>query len=552
MFKRAKQRLKQFITCTDGNVGIIFGAAAIPMLVGAGSAIDYARYTDIRAQAQVALDSAILAATASLKDDTDVTDADINAAKAIGKKQFTATLGTQKAATVNEPTFVKNATGDGLEATVTGSVDNQLLTFAGITDLAFSLESEAVFGQTAYIGSDVEVALMLDVTGSMCGSSSSPCTSASKITALKDAAKDLIDTVVWDDQSENTAKVSIVPFSSRVRLAADGQAGALFTAATGMPATWAGYIGYTDILKTSGQSYNSQAKCQLLTNWVWKNSKCYQRTGNYVTGYKAKPCVTERYNTSTGAYGFTEATPANGTWSNGNDGTRRPTAWDSNGLTFSPNGSTQFTYMSSMPATYSTSGACDANAYWDSSDNSGKINNKNVVVPLSDDTAMLKSKIDNLVAEGGTAGSLGTAWAWYTISPVWSSIWGSDSAPQAYSELTTTTNDKPNLYKIAILMTDGEYNTLLGGNEVNGSSVSVTSVENNAKSICTNMKAQGIEVYTIGFELDSTSGKAMLKNCATDDDHFYDASDPAKLQAAFDEIAKRILTQAGKDLRLAR
>jgi hypothetical protein len=51
---------------------------------------------------------------------------------------------------------------------------------------------------------------MLDVTGSMC----SPCT---KIQAVQSAAKDLIDIVVWQDQSQYYSRVALAPFAERRR-----------------------------------------------------------------------------------------------------------------------------------------------------------------------------------------------------------------------------------------------------------------------------------------------------------------------------------------------
>src|SRR5204863_6174867 len=60
-------------------------------------------------------------------------------------------------------------------------------------------------------GSNVEISLMLDVTGSMC----SPC---SKIDAVKSAAKDLIDIVVWDDQSTYYSRVALAPFAEAVNV----------------------------------------------------------------------------------------------------------------------------------------------------------------------------------------------------------------------------------------------------------------------------------------------------------------------------------------------
>ena len=55
-------------------------------------------------------------------------------------------------------------------------------------------------------GTNVETSLMLDVTGSMC----QPCT---KIDAVKSAAKDLIDIVVWADQSKYYSRVALAPFA---------------------------------------------------------------------------------------------------------------------------------------------------------------------------------------------------------------------------------------------------------------------------------------------------------------------------------------------------
>ena len=59
--------------------------------------------------------------------------------------------------------------------------------------------------------------------------------------------------------------------------------------------------------------------------------------------------------------------------------------------------------------------------------------------------------------------------------------------------------------KIAILMTDGEYNTQYDVNGINtdrtpgaGAAANGTSATQ-AKALCTGMKAKGIEVYTVGF-----------------------------------------------------
>ena len=91
------------------------------------------------------------------------------------------------------------------------------------------------------------------------------------------------------------------------------------------------------------------------------------------------------------------------------------------------------------------------------------------VMPLTNSKANLLAKIAGLVPRGATAGHIGTAWSYYMLSPNWASVLPSGSQPAAYGT--------PKLKKIAILMTDGEYNSthdingITGGN-ANGNSSS--------------------------------------------------------------------------------
>jgi hypothetical protein len=49
-----------------------------------------------------------------------------------------------------------------------------------------------------------------------------------------------------------------------------------------------------------------------------------------------------------------------------------------------------------------------------------------------------------------------------------------------------------------------------------------------------------IEVYTVGFKLTTKASKAMLKNCASSDKHYYETSSGDGLKAAFRDIALKI------------
>ena len=77
-------------------------------------------------------------------------------------------------------------------------------------------------------------------------------------------------------------------------------------------------------------------------------------------------------------------------------------------------------------------------------------------------------------------------------------------------------------------MTDGSYNTIGGVNWGDNSNEAVKASKLSV-DICANMKAKGIVVYTVGFDLDHAPAKqraiATLSQCASDASKFYRAED---------------------------
>ncbi len=51
------------------------------------------------------------------------------------------------------------------------------------------------------------------------------------------------------------------------------------------------------------------------------------------------------------------------------------------------------------------------------------------IIPLNGNKSTLNAHIDSLGATGMTAGHIGTAWAWYLLSPKWTSVWPNDFIP---------------------------------------------------------------------------------------------------------------------------
>jgi Flp pilus assembly protein TadG len=438
---------RRFSSDARGDVAILFGLMALALFMMIGLAVDYGRYVNARSQTIAATDAAVLAGARALQTNGGDQASALKVAEAYyaqaTKNRITLSNDTVDFAVADNSTAVV-ATGNAMLAT-------PFMGLAGIKSLPVlhrdgSDYSKAVLAVGGNAELNLEISMMLDVSGSM--------GEGSKLQDMKDAANDLVDIVVWEDQSEYSSRVAIVPFSSDVYPTAD-----LFLAATGVSNT----------TKTSAVE-----------------------TDNF-----GSACVAERPGQD-----YSDTAPG-------------------------PNHYVlrEYTQVRRPKKNTKYIGPCG-------------IDESGMLVPMTNDKSVLHNKIDNLKDGGNTAGHVGTAWTYYMLSPKWASVLPTGSKPVAYG----TANTK----KIAILMTDGEYNqehdskgvaTSSSKNSVNG-----TDSPSQAKKLCTDMKTNGIEVYTVGFMLDNQTAINTLSNCASDAAHFYNSTTGDALKAAFRDIALKIST----------
>lgn len=159
------------------------------------------------------------------------------------------------------------------------------------------------------------------------------------------------------------------------------------------------------------------------------------------------------------------------------------------------------------------------------------------ISPLSgrSQSAAIKSVINQFTPGGSTAGHLGMAWAWYMLSPSWANVFTGSAAPNPYSS-------SGDVIKVAVIMTDGLFNTsyLTGPSPNTAQAVDESYAQFNA--LCTNMKARGIRVYTVGLGLNDARATSELQGCASDTASFFAASTGAELTAAFQSIVDRLNT----------
>ena len=508
-----------------GATTLVFALSLFLLMFCTGMAVDMARWMHARRVTAAAVDAGVLAGTRALQTAPDSPTAAVQMARNVYQTNVASRVKLQS----DTISFSVSNDNKSMSAGGSASLATTLLASVGLRQLEvanFAGADQAVgtIASGGSGGSHLEIAVMLDVTGSMCDNGEGPCTTGTKLSGLKLAAKDLINIVVADDQSRYTSRVALVPFSTRVRVGPDGGGGAMMTALTGMPSTWSGW--QWECTQSNGGGGGSEGD----GDWACPPDNWEPQ---YASNLKIMPCVTDRFYNTGWRFEATDAAPGPNFWLNGHDGNRKPVGLDSSNAAV-PNNPDDGRGTDSGHAAWHWN-----YDYWGGC---ADVAQANEILPLTSNKADLRQRIEDLEAYGSTAGALGTAWAWYMLSPNWASIFQGTSTPGAYADLANIqANGAPLRRKVAVLMTDGGYNTYRSSKGQNQQTVSDYALE-----LCTNMKAQGIEVYTVGFALNEltaterTIATNTLRACGTDVRHFYETLTVPQLQAAFRDIATQL------------
>jgi Flp pilus assembly protein TadG len=181
-----------------GTTAVIFALSIVPMLLGAGIAVDYLRYASAKTDLQAALDAGALAAAAAtnLTDSERVTTAD---------KTFAMNI---QSAAIADADVDRNfkIVGDTVEASASMNLPVALMQLAGFSKMSVDVESEIdIPGKLK-----AEIALVLDYSGSM----KDVLGGQVKYVAMKNAAKSLVNDLA--DANPKNIKVGLVPFSHHV------------------------------------------------------------------------------------------------------------------------------------------------------------------------------------------------------------------------------------------------------------------------------------------------------------------------------------------------
>lgn len=654
IFKRASRSLtltiKGFAGNREGNVVFLFAFMSTVLFLFAGGAVDFSRWNAVRADMIESMDAAGLAmAQMDAMNGPEIKDLSPEERtlylKEEGRKFFNenfkhASLVEDLAVDFEISTSRITPKATGKMKTLFLGIGQRLLggeSSGSLSYLNLSSETEIVRRDDG----NIEVAMVLDITGSMSGS---------RITDLQTAAKDMVDIVVRDDQSEWYSKMALVPYSMGVNAGSYASqvrgsvpSGIAITNVQGKIGTpkgisnvykenpariktseshgfsngdtvWIAGVNSDDYgYKDMDNNINNEAytiiyvdsdefKLSGVDGTEWTDT--YQSSSNdFATKCVAANCEilvtapshgfsTNDYVHIDGVIGFTRIDGDNSkpqinnsvTNSGYGDDYWRITKVDNSNFTLQNSFGLDYNDYTSGGWAYCTAQGCEyyrfqnedynyramrvtscvservgSNQYTDAAPStthvgrvykgSGNTCPAEAIMPLSIDKTALKASIDNYVAAGSTAGQIGVAWGWYMLSPNFSYLFPEASQPAPYDDEETT--------KVAVIMTDGEFNTpycngVIAADATSGSGGSSDHINCNAtngdpyeqaEDMCDAMKAEpnNIVVYTIGFDIsDSQDVTDLLTNCASGPDYVYFAATGDELKDIYRNIGSEI------------
>ena len=473
---------KKLLSNESGNVAIVTGMAAIPLLLIMGSAVDFERASNLHTELQSSVDSAALfAATLQETNSTILTQK--------SKLYFEANFKADGATEL--PSFTVTNDGDSVIATASVPSHNAFMALAGLPTTTVGARSVVKKS-----GINLEVSLVLDNTGSMNWINSK--TGNSSIADLKTAATSFIDKVMPTVQGDYYTKISAIPYNVGVNI------GSSAGADTARGTTLAGTS-----LSPGSQNF------KFVSNQTGTNKSCindyglnYGTSGGYCYNTAAiTNCVTERVGTNA----YTDAGPAIAPL-----GRMYAITGQANSCTVTPyrplstsKTDLKATIAAMVAQNYTVGQVGIAWGWYTLSPNFGMFSGSSVPTSYANLASATPPPPNNLKTKKVmilmTDGEYNSAYA--------------DGVLSGYSSYVSY----------------GYMYNYINKNPDNGDPFV------QSKAMCSAIKGSGVELYVITFQLDKTQAKRvdLVNSCATDAKHILDA-DNTSLDAAFGLIANQL------------
>jgi Flp pilus assembly protein TadG len=192
--------LSRFRKDRSGNVAMLFGFAAVPLIALAAGVVDYGRATSLRTTLNAAVDAAALMVA---REATKLTDAQL---RTRAEALIRANLAGGSSATLDGYSVTIDRSARTVNVTANSTIETSVARVIGFDSIPVASTAQAAWGTNT-----IELALVLDNTGSMAASN--------KMTELKKASLNLLKILKDAATTTDQIRVSIVPFATQVRLA---------------------------------------------------------------------------------------------------------------------------------------------------------------------------------------------------------------------------------------------------------------------------------------------------------------------------------------------
>lgn len=540
---------RSFAADDGGNVLMTLALAALPMLACVSAAVDYASITNDITKFKAASDSALLAVVGSsrakLTGLTDTQKAARLAELQAYARTYLAQNFKQRDGAAPIPTPVLTIDGQTVRMTVSYQVHAPMLSVFGLYEPTVKVDSTV-----KKAAAPVELVMVMDTTGSM---------GTTYMDQAKTAARNLLTKVYGGDaatvKDNENVRVALVPFSGAVRLN---------TAASDFSLGWIDTTGAAAVSKLNfaDSTWNNYRAWTQLTGRPW-NGCVEARAGVYKTDdtppVSGDTLFTPYFAPDEPTFSGSSNSPYNYLNSYiGTSGTPNETTGLSNSVLNTINDTNNLVRQNNQAKYAGRSITAESSSDYGPWFNCAK----SAIVPMTYDRSKVEAGINAMTAAGSTVIPEGLAWGWRVLSP--GAPFTKVEAGPTQAANTIAPYRDPKWNKVMVLMTDGENDVLSGGNQVNtlngtwyssygrgkaatGNRFGTTSasgwnaaLDSNMLTLCANIKAQGITLYTVAFRVTSTTIQNNLKNCATSAAHYSFAADGVALGTIFNHIGENV------------
>jgi Flp pilus assembly protein TadG len=484
-----------------GALSVWFAIGLLPMVVAVGAAVDFSRHSAAKAKLASTLDAAALAAAGSPGLTADQT-------RDIANRYVTANMLTYPG--LSNLTVTVESRDASVEVSGRAQLDTMFLGAAGISTLDVVATAEAMREVRG-----LEVAMVLDNTGSMLGNGG--------MVAMKDSAKELVNLLSGGEDFHPNLKVALIPFVTAVNIRADG-----FSMDWIDQAAAATHHGQNFDL-TSGARISHLTLFDRLPNADWKG--CVEMRAAPHDTSDTPPSIASPDTMFVPYLWPDEPTPGGSNMDYQNNyitndrvsGTPAQRQRSTVKYSFAAN-----VIDETPPDTMGPNKACGQ-----------------PLTPLTNDRERLLNDIDTMTGwnTSGTNNAAGIYWGWAVLSP---------NEPFA----NPTPYNSRDTRKAMIILTDGENQIWGGWNSHNNSNYSgygylalnrlgVTTrdpakaaIDARVTTLCNNIKATGIRVYTITFAVNAPAIQQVFRNCASEPSLYFHSPGANDLRNAFRAIAR--------------